>query len=140
MDATILASHLMSCGSGLSSVQYYRLMVMSMALGIWSTGWTSFALRYPILNQPLPLPSWDAIHSHDSAVYEVPTVALTPEFLSSLSAIWWCAPGSAFLYFLLFGTSREVLSDYQKIWVWFRTRALKQTAAENFSMSTIGAR
>jgi len=139
MDATILGSHLMSRDSLLSSVQYYRLMVMSMILGIWSIGWTSFVLRCVILTGNYPLPNWKAIHSDDSTVYEFPTMALTPESISSLLALWWSTPGSAYLYFLLFGTSREVLSDYRKFWVWFRTRALRQMAPVNSSTCTICA-
>jgi hypothetical protein len=122
-NASVLGSHLQSRDSSLSSVRYYRLMAVSLILGIWDVCWISTGFRLAILGSG-PLPSWKTIHSSDSQVV-IPD--RTPESIALHLALWWSIPGSAYLYFLLFGASREVLSDYQKFWVWFRIRVLRQT-------------
>jgi len=123
MNTSDLGSHLQSHDSSLSTVRYYRLMAVSIAFGIWDIGWISAAFNFAIIGNG-SLPSWKAVHSGDS---KVDTLAPTPELMAIYFALWWAIPGSAYLYFLLFGASREVLSDYQKFWVWFRIRVLRQT-------------
>ena len=122
-NTSVLDSHLQSRNSSLSSVQYYRLIAVSMILGIWGVGWIIGDFSLNIMYASGPTPSWKTIHSTESTVVEVPANLYPPETV----AFWWAAPGAAYLYFILFGTSREVLSDYQKFWVWFRTRVLGQT-------------
>jgi hypothetical protein len=139
MNTVLLASHLKSRQSSLSSMQYYRLMAVSMTVGLWSTGWTSYYLQSIMMNGNHPLPNWKAIHSDYSTIVELPTIAMTPGFITSQLALWWALPGAAYLYFLLFGTSREVLSDYQVFWVWFRSGGLRQMVPVNSFMSKIRA-
>jgi hypothetical protein len=133
MNLDILATHLISRDALLSSAQYYRLMAMSMALGIWGVGWISLSVGASIAGGSDPLPSWKAIHSDDSTVFVVPTLDLTPGSIAINVALWWAVPSAAYLYFLLFGSNREVLSDYQNFWIWFKTRVLRQTVPVNSS-------
>jgi len=139
MNAVLLASHLKSRQTSLSSVQYYRLMTVSMALGLWSLAWVSYYLQSVIVNGNYPLPDWNAIHSDYSTIVELPTILMTPGFITSQLALWWALPGGAYLYFFLFGTSREVLSDYREFWVWFRSGGLRQMAPVNLFVSKIRA-
>jgi hypothetical protein len=135
-NAAILGLHLKSRHSSLSSTQYYRLMATSMILGLWGTGWILFLLVIDITKGGnYPLPSWKAIHSNDSHVYTDPTARLTREDISIHSALWWAFPSAAYVYFLLFATNREVLSDYQNFWVWFRTRVLGQIVQTNSTLT-----
>jgi len=131
-NAGVLDSHLQSRDASLSSVRYYRLMAVSMSLGIWGVGWLSTSFRALTIGGNDPLPSWKVIHSGDSTVMKMTP---TPDSIAINSALWWAVPGSAYIYFILFGASREVLSDYQKFWVWFRIRVLRQTVPVE-SMST----
>lgn len=135
MNADILATHLISRDALLSSARYYRLMAMSMALGIWGVVWISISVWANIAGGSDPLPSWKAIHSDDSAIVEVPILDLTPGSIAINIALWWDVPSAAYLYFLLFGSSREVLSDYQSFWIWFKTRVLRQRVPVNSSTS-----
>jgi pheromone a factor receptor len=135
VNASVLDSHLQSRDASLSSVRYYRLMAVSTSLGIWGVGWLSASFRALNYGGNNPLPSWEVIHSGDSTVMKIPTTSLTPESIAINLALWWAVPGSAYIYFILFGASREVLSDYQKFWVWFRIRVLRQTVPME-SMST----
>jgi len=123
MNTSVLDSHLQSHDSSLSSVRYYRLMAVSIAFGIWDIGWISTGFDLAILGSG-SLPSWKTVHSGDS---KVATPDLKPDLMAINLALWWAVPGAAYLYFLLFGASREVLSDYRKFWVWFRIRVLRQT-------------
>jgi hypothetical protein len=94
-----------------------------MTLGIWAVGWITGNFWLNITHASGPIPSLKTIHSAESTVVEVPANVYPPEMV----AFWWAVPGAAYLYFILFGANREVLSDYQKLWVWFRTRVLRQT-------------
>jgi hypothetical protein len=125
-NMTILGPHLKFRNSSLSSIQYYRFMAMSMAVGIWELFWIAFYIHLNASSGsiPLPLPSWNAIHANDSSVLEIPTVLMSPSFISDNVAMWYALPGAGYLYFLLFGMSREVFSEYYKFWIWFRTRVL----------------
>ena len=129
-NAGVLDSHLQSRDASLSSVRYYRLMAVSMSLGIWGVGWLSTSFRALTIGGNDPLPSWKVIHSGDSTVMKMTP---TPDSIAINSALWWAVPGSAYIYFILFGASREVLSDYQKFWVWFRIRVLRQTVVKSMS-------
>ena len=135
-SAALLGLHLKSRNSSLSSTQYYRLMATTMVLGLWGTGWILFLLVIDIKYDNNPLPSWRVVHSSDSDVYAFPTSSLTPDIISINLALWWAFPSAAYVFFLLFATNREVISDYQKVWVWFRTRVLGQIVQTN-SMLTI---
>ena len=135
MNTAALEWHLMSRNSPMSSVQYCRLMAMSITLGIWGIGWISYYLKSLTTNGNDHLPSWKVIHSNHSTIVELPAILMTPGSITSQLALWWGLPGGAYLYFLLFGTSREVLSDYQRFWVRFRTRVLMQAEPANSSMS-----
>jgi len=127
--AGLLASHLKSRNSSLSSTQYYRLMIMSMVLGIWGVVWIAFEFSLNVADNNNPPPSWKAIHAGDSTPVDIPSIVMTRKALSTDFALWWSIPGAAYLYFLLFGTSRDVLSDYQKLGGSFRTRVLRQTVS-----------
>jgi hypothetical protein len=125
-NTKLLGPHLRSRNSSLSSRQYYRLMAMSMVLGIWGLAWISFEVQLNVENGsiPLPLPSWDAIHADDSVPLELPTVLLKPVVISNIMAIWYAIPGAGYFYFLFFGASQEVFAEYLLFWSWFRTRVL----------------
>jgi pheromone a factor receptor len=129
----ILTPHLVSRSSGLSSSQYYRLMVMSMVTGIWAVVWISLQLNQAIMFGIFPLPNWHALHKGDSTVVEVILVGLKPSVLASYRLFWWGVPGGAYIFFLLFGTSREVFSEYIKLWIWIRTTVIRRPIQEKVS-------
>jgi pheromone a factor receptor len=122
----ILTPHLASLNSGLSSSQYYRLMAMSMVIGIWGVVWCSLQLGVVIEGGICPLPSWHELHKGDSIVIQLPIVDLGPGELAGYRLLWWGIIGAAYLFFVLFGTSKEVFSEYTRLWTWFSTTVLRR--------------
>jgi hypothetical protein len=134
VNAKFLAPHLKSRDSALSSRQYYRLMAMSMLVGIWGIVWISIDIqqvRRSVEYEFPPLPSWKVIHEDDYEVVELPTIVLGQADISADRLIWWAVPGAAFLFFILFGTSYDVLSEYLRPWTWFRTVVLRRPPQQN---------
>jgi hypothetical protein len=103
----ILGPHLKFHNSSLSSIQYYRLMVMSMILGIWGLSWIAFYIRLSNSSGPLPLPSWKAIHANDSSVVEIPTALMSPDLIVENVALWYSLPGAGYIYFLLLARAEK---------------------------------
>jgi pheromone a factor receptor len=130
ITARFLTSHLAFRNAGLSSSQYYRLMAMSMATGIWGAVWNSLQLNHAIQSGIFPIPSWHELHKGDSTVMKLPLVNLSPEKLASVRLFWWRVPGGAFFFFMLFGTNREVFSEYARLWTWFSTTVLRRPLPE----------
>jgi Pheromone A receptor len=105
-------------------------MVMSMVIGIWGVVWLSLQLSNAIKFGTRPLPSWRALHKGDSTVVELPLVVVKPAELMIYLMFWWAIPGAAYIFFVLFGTSRDVFSEYIKLWIWFRTTVLRRPLPE----------
>jgi hypothetical protein len=122
----ILTPHLVSRSSGLSSSQYYRLMAVSMVIGLWGVVWISLQLRNMIDVHMFPLPSWHTLHKGDSTVVEIPLVVLKPADLASDRLFWWGIPGAAYIFFVFYGTSSDVFSEYTRFWRWFSTTVLRR--------------
>jgi hypothetical protein len=113
-------------------------MAMSMILGIWGVVWIAIEIQVIASSGSAPVPSWKAIHDGESDVLELPSILLGPEVIYQSYVIWWGVPGAALLFFLLFGTSYDVLYEYVRFWAWFRTTVLRQPLQERgFTMSTI---
>ena len=130
----ILTSHLASRNAGLSSLEYYRLMNMSMVIGTWGVVWVSLQLNHAIRSGIFPLPSWHALHQGDSTVMKIP---FSPEKFEAVRLFWWRTPGGAYFFFVLFGTNREVFSEYTRLWTWFSTTVLRRSLpAKERPMST----
>jgi hypothetical protein len=122
LSATIL-EHLNSPDSALSIRQYYRLMAMSMTLGIWGVVWISLNIQVVVSQGSYPR---KAIHARHFDIIELPTTLLGPEFVHQSYLLWWGVPAAALLFFLLFGTSYDVLYEYMQFWAWLRTTVLRQ--------------
>jgi hypothetical protein len=137
-SSKVLTPHLKSRDSALSIRQYYRLMAMSIILGIWGVVWISIEIQVIATDGSYPIPSWKDIHKGDSDIIELPTIIMGPTLVHQLYLLWWGIPGAAFLFFLLFGTSYDVLYEYVKFWAWFRMTVLRQPLREKaVAMSTI---
>jgi Pheromone A receptor len=126
----ILTPHLVSRNSGLSSSQYYRLMTLSMVIGIWALVWISLQLKNVIQSGITPLPDWRALHQEDSIVVKVPLAVLSPSVLASYRLFWWSIPGAAYIFFVLFAINGDVFSEYIKFWIWFKTTVLRRPLPE----------
>jgi pheromone a factor receptor len=134
----ILTPHLASHNSGLSSSQYYRLMAMSMVIEIWGVVWFSVQLNNIIRAGIFPLPSWHALHKTDSTVVKLPLVDLSPAELTNYRLFWWGIPGGAYIFFVLFGTSRDSFLEYTRLWTWVSTTVLRRPLpAKECSMSML---
>ena len=129
-NAKFLTPLLTSRNTGLSSSQYYRLMVMSMVIGVWGVVWGSFQLANIIETGVAPLPNWSTIHQDDSTVVELPLVLLGSANLLGFWLFWWTVPGAAYIFFLVFGTSRDIFLEYRRLWIWFRTTVLGRPLPE----------
>jgi Pheromone A receptor len=103
---------------------------MSMVIGIWGVAWGSFLLSNIIEYGLIPLPNWRTIHSYDSVVLELPLVVLSPSDLASYRLIWWGIPGAAYIFFLVFGTSRDIFLEYKRLWIWFGATVLGRRLPE----------
>jgi hypothetical protein len=79
-----------------------------------------------------PLASWKGIHQDDGEVYTFPRSTVTPNLFRSLMIRWWAIPAEAYIFFILFATSRDVLAEYHKFWVWFKTTVLKRPAPDEW--------
>ena len=118
---------LKSRNTGLSSSQYYRFMALSMTIGTWGVVWDTFLLINVIESGFQPLGSWRAIHDGDSTVVGLPLVAIGS---ANLASYWWCVLGAAYMFFLLFGTSRDTFLEYKRLWIWFKTTVLGRPLPE----------
>jgi pheromone a factor receptor len=137
----LLTPHLASRNTSLSSSQYYRLMVMSMVIGIWGVVWISFELSCDTIFATLPLPSWNVVHQGDSTVLRLPLVDISPKELAQYLLFWWAITGEAYIFFVFFGTSRDVFSEYTRLWTWFSTTVLRRPLpAKEWSMSSLRSR
>jgi Pheromone A receptor len=129
----ILTTHLVSRNSGLSSSQYYRLMFVSMASGIWAVGWISLQLNVDIRIRNHSLPDWRTLHKGDSTVIKEPLDFFSPAGLASYRLFWWGIPGGAYIFFLFFGTNSDAYLEYIKLWNWFRKAVLRRPLPEMVS-------
>jgi hypothetical protein len=113
-------------------------MIMSMVIGIWGVVWLSLQLNDMVKFGFFPLPNWHALHKGDSTVHEVPLVVLKPSALESDRLFWWGIPGAAYIYFAVFGTSKDVFSEYTRFWTWFSITVLRRPLpAKEWSMSEL---
>jgi hypothetical protein len=99
-------------------------MIMSMVLGIWGVVWISVEIHETVAEGIHPLPNWNVMHQHSRIPFQLPTVLMSQSTLKSTLLLWWGIPGAAYLYFVLFGTSLDVLAEYPKLWLWVRTKVL----------------
>jgi len=116
-----------SSNASLSSTQYYRLMVMSMLLGIWNIVWTVLLLATTTQFGYSPLPDWQSIHENMSTILQFPMSLMYPSLVSSYEFVWWAIPSAAFLLAAFFCTSRDVMSEYYKFWIWVKTKVVGPT-------------
>jgi hypothetical protein len=137
-NTKILTPHLSSRGSALSGAQYYRLMIMSLMFGVWGVVWISIEIQANVAGGISPLPSWNVMHQDNSISFEIPTASMSQSSLHYTLLLWWGIPGGAYLYFVLFGTSRDVLAEYQKLWSRVRTKVLRLPSVES-EMSSLTA-
>jgi hypothetical protein len=135
-NVKFLAPYLVSRDSAMSGRQYYRLMAMSMVLGVWGIIWISLDIKYIASYGSFPLPSWDEIHADISEIVEVPTILLGPYNVYESRLLWWGVPGAALLFFFLFGTSYEVLAEYLKFGKWVRSKVFKRPVQIDGVVST----
>jgi hypothetical protein len=65
-------------------------------------------------------------------------VVLSPAALAADRLFWWGIPGAAYIFFALFGTSRDVFSEYTRLWTWFSTTVLRRPLpTKEWSMSEL---
>jgi hypothetical protein len=118
-------------------------MIMSMVLGFWGVVWIAAEIP-PIVAEGIdPLPSWSVIHALDRVPFQLPTASMTPEGHHSFLVFWWAIPGAAYIYFVLFGANRDVLTEYPKMWMWVRTKILRlppPVQSQVATMSSLGIR
>jgi hypothetical protein len=127
-----LTPFLTSRDPSLSSSHTFRLFALSILLGIPITIWMATELQALTAGVARPLASWKVIHQDDGEVNTIPRSSLTPDHFRSLMLRWWAIPAEAFTFFILFATSRDVLAEYHKIWVWFMTAVLERPAPEEW--------
>jgi len=73
-----------------------------------------------------PLASWKVINQHDGEVSTLSTSMLTLDVLRFLMIRWWGIPADS-------SSSQDVLAEYHRIWVWFKTAVLKRLAPEEWN-------
>jgi hypothetical protein len=103
---------------------------MSMVIGIWGVIWGSFQISTIVESGLVPLPDWRTMHPSDSTVGELPLVALGSANLLGFWLFWWTVPGAAYIFFLVFGTSRDIYLEYKRLWICFRTTVLGRPLPE----------
>jgi hypothetical protein len=110
-------------------------MAMSMVIEIWWVVFASLELNQNFGLRMFPLPGWHEVHKEDSTVIKQNLVDLSPAFLAACRLSWWGVPGGAYIFFVLFGTSKEVFSEYTRLWTWFSTTVLRRLLpAKEWSM------
>jgi len=120
----------MSRDPALSTSQILRLIALSMILGIPGTIWIVGMYQELAFVGFGPLPNWHTIHAHSNTVATLLARKISPDHRRSLTIRWWAILAEAYILFLCFGTSREVLLEYRKMWVWFKISVLKQPIPE----------
>jgi len=116
---------LMSRDPALSSSQTFRLIALSILLGVPASVWVVGAYQQIAYLGFKPLPSWDVIHEHYNVVPELKVGQLTTQHRNSLLMRWWSIPTDGYLMFVIFSTSSEVVMEYHQMWLWFKTAVLK---------------
>lgn len=125
-----LTPFLTSRDPSLSSSHTLRLFALSILLGIPITIWMATELQEVTTDGSERMVSWKVIHENDGQIYTFSRNMLTPDHFRSLMLRWWAIPAEAFTFFILFATSRDVLAEYHKMWVWFKVTVLKQPAPQ----------
>jgi hypothetical protein len=136
-NTKILTPHLRSRDSALSGAQYYRLMIMSVILGTWGVVWISIEIQANVAGGISPLPSWNVMHQDSNISFEIPTASMSQSSLHNLLLLWWGIPGGAYLYFVVFGTSRDVFAEYPRLWSWVRMKVLRLPPPARSEMSSL---
>ncbi|KAI0061190.1 fungal pheromone STE3G-protein-coupled receptor [Artomyces pyxidatus] len=74
-----------------------------------------------------PWISWSSVHSHFSAVYQVPSVEWKPDQQTRISVevTRWSNVLCAFVFFALFGFAEEAVQEYRRLWRFVRSRVLR---------------
>jgi pheromone a factor receptor len=126
-----LTPFLTSRDPSLSSSHTLRLFALSILLGITITIWMATELQ-EVITRPERLASWKVIHETDGNILTLSRSMLMPVHFRSLMIRWWAIPAESYTFFILFATSRDVLAEYHKIWVWFKTAVLKRPAPEEW--------
>jgi Pheromone A receptor len=115
----------MSRDPALSSSQTFRLIALSILLAIPASVWVVGVYQQVAFVGFKPLPSWDVIHEHYNVVAKLKAGKITTQHRNSLLMRWWSILTDGYLVFALFGTSRDVIMEYHKMWLWFKTAVLK---------------
>jgi hypothetical protein len=93
-----------------------------MILGIWGTTWFSLQLLMLMPGISSTLPGWSVIHAEISVVQRLTRADLGVNGTRGQMLLWWAIPGASYIFFALFGTSREVISEYARVWGQFMGR------------------
>jgi len=120
-----LSGFLMSRDPALSSSQTFRLIALSILLAIPASVWVVGVYQQVAYVGFKPLPSWDAIHAHSNLVSKLKAGKITTLHRNSLLMRWWSILTDGYLVFALFGTSNEVIMEYHRMWLWFKTAVFK---------------
>jgi Pheromone A receptor len=115
----------MSRDPALSGSQTFRLIALSILLSIPASVWVVGAYQQIAYIGFKPLPNWDVIHEHYNVVSELKFERLTTKHRNSLLMRWWSISTDGYLVFVIFSTSSEVITEYHRMWLWFKAAVLK---------------
>jgi hypothetical protein len=118
----------------MSSSQTFRLIAFSMLLGIPGTIWVVGIYQELALGTS-PLPNWATIHKHYDTVSFIRASKLSSQHRNSLVIRWWSVLAEAYIFILLFVTSRDVLLEYRRLWVCFKTTVLRHPLPQSKNMA-----
>ncbi|KAG7094426.1 hypothetical protein E1B28_008026 [Marasmius oreades] len=117
--------------NALDKQRYWRLMIVSIVASLTTLGFSSFFLAHDLTTLRMsPWISWEDTHFHFSHV------GLIPALIWRNSASWvmaltrWIVVICAFLFFAIFGTSKEAIRNYRAALLvvcgWFKRRELEE--------------
>jgi Pheromone A receptor len=126
----------MSRDPALSFSQTIRPIILSMSLGIPGALWAAGNYQQLGFVGLKPFPDWSTMHKHANRIEKETEGQLSPMHTTSLLIRWWSIFAQAYIVFFLFGTSKDLLRDYQIIWVLFKARVFKQPLQETTGWKT----
>jgi Pheromone A receptor len=124
------AAHLENSKSALTTSRYLRLMLMSAVQMVWSVTITSYTLWFTTISIPMrPWTNWADVHSDWLRIDTFATLFTPQKVITTYYILWWTVPASTIIFVAFFAFSRSVLEDYQRYFMWFRTRVLRMDAS-----------
>jgi hypothetical protein len=120
------SKHLSQAQSALTTARYFRLMLMTIVLMVWTTIVSSINLAFSFRGGMQPYVSWSFVHAGFLGVGQFPTVFIPPAALSWSFALWWAVPVSSYIFTAFFAFGEDAMKEYKAVYHWIRIHIFRR--------------